>query len=109
LFGLNPWYMNDARNLAYAAQSVNNGRIDLPVLFLHALYDDTCETVDSRLAEPMRTDCTDLIEAVVSSGHWMAQEKPMEVNAALARFLATRLPDLWPVTSFSAADPARLS
>ena len=105
-FGPNAWYMNHARNVAFAAQSVNNGRIDLPVLFLHGLYDYTCETVDSRLAEPMRTECTDLIEVVVPSGHWMAQEKPIEVNAALARWLATRFADLWPGTSFTAADRA---
>jgi pimeloyl-ACP methyl ester carboxylesterase len=105
-FGPNSWYMNHARNVAYAAESVDGGRIDLPVLFLHALYDYTCETVDSRLAEPMRSDCTDLTEVVVASGHWMAQEKPVEVNAALARWLATRFPDLWPVRSLGAAEPA---
>jgi len=101
-FGPNAWYMNHARNVAFAARSANNGRIDLPVLFLHGLYDYTCETVDSRLAEPMRTDCTDLVEVVVPSGHWMAQEKPIEVNAALACWLATRFADLWPGTSFTA-------
>ena len=101
-FGPNAWYMNHARNVAFAAQSANNGRIDLPVLFLHGLYDYTCETVDSRLAEPMRTDCTDLVEVVVPSGHWMAQEKPIEVNAALACWLATHFADLWPGTSFAA-------
>jgi pimeloyl-ACP methyl ester carboxylesterase len=105
-FGPNSWYMNHERNVAFAARSVNNGRIDLPVLFVHALYDYTCETVDSRLAEPMRQDCTDVAEVVVSAGHWIAQEKPTEVNAALARWLATRVPDLWPVTSFTAADRA---
>jgi hypothetical protein len=36
----------------------------------------------------------------------MAQEKPVEVNAALARWLATRFPDLWPVRSLGAAEPA---
>jgi pimeloyl-ACP methyl ester carboxylesterase len=106
-FGPNSWYMNHERNRAFAATSVNKGRIALPVLFLHALYDLTCETVDSRLAEPMRADCTDLTEVVVSSGHWMAQEKPTDVNAALARWLARRFPDLWPVTRFSAADLAQ--
>ena len=32
----------------------------------------------------MRGDCADLTEVVVKSGHWMAQEKPVDVNAALA-------------------------
>jgi pimeloyl-ACP methyl ester carboxylesterase len=65
------------------------------VLFLHAEYDYVCETVASRLAEPMRRDCRDLTEVVVASGHWMAQEKPAAVNAALARWLAAKFPALW--------------
>ena len=48
-----------------------------------------------RLAEPMRESCADLTEVVVQSGHWMAQENPVAVNAALARFLATKLPSVW--------------
>ena len=71
----------------------------MPVLFLHADYDDVCETIASRLAEPMRQDCRNLTEAAISSGHWMAQEKPTAVNAALAKWLATKLPELWPAGS----------
>ena len=67
----------------------------MPVLFLHGAYDYTCETVDSRLAEPMRRDCRDLTEVIVSSGHWMAQEQPAAVNAALAKWLAAKFPELW--------------
>ncbi len=69
----------------------------MPVLFLHAAYDYVCETVDSRLAEPMRAHCANLTEATVQSGHWMAQEKPTQVNAALAKWLANQLPELWPI------------
>jgi len=94
-FGPNSWYMNAARNLAYARSSVEGGRLSIPVLFMHAVYDYTCETIDSRLAEPMRHYCADLIEVVVESGHWMAQEKPVSVNAALARFLATKVQSAW--------------
>ncbi len=68
----------------------------MPVLFLHAAHDQVCETVASRLAEPMRRDCADLTEVTVASGHWVAQEKHTAVNAALARWLATRLPGVWP-------------
>ena len=49
----------------------------------------------SGLAEPMRAACANLAEVVVQSGHWMAQEKPVAVNAALAKWLADQLPDLW--------------
>jgi pimeloyl-ACP methyl ester carboxylesterase len=66
--------MNGARNLEYARRAPDGGVISLPALFLHAEYDYVCETVASRLAEPMRRDCRDLTEVVVASGHWMAQE-----------------------------------
>jgi pimeloyl-ACP methyl ester carboxylesterase len=95
-FGPSSWYMNHARNLAFAAEASNGGKLTLPVVFLHGEFDYTCQTVTSRLAEPMRLACADLTEVVVSSGHWMAQEKPTAVNAALARWLATRVADAWP-------------
>ena len=53
-FGPDSWYMNHRRNLEFAAKSGNGGKLALPVLFLHGAYDYTCETMDSRLAEPMR-------------------------------------------------------
>ncbi len=95
-FGPCSWYMNHARNLEYAKRARDGGRLAMPVLFLHGAFDYTCETMDSRLAEPMRADCADLTEVVVQSGHWMAQEKPAAVNAAIAKWLATRLPAVWP-------------
>jgi pimeloyl-ACP methyl ester carboxylesterase len=94
-FGPDSWYMNGTWNMAYAKQAHDGGRLSLPVLFLHGAYDYTCETMDSRLAEPMRAACSDLTEIVIKSGHWMAQEKPLEVNAALAKWLATKLPSAW--------------
>ncbi|WP_428533939.1 alpha/beta fold hydrolase [Rhodopila sp.] len=94
-FGPDSWYMNHARNGAFARQARDGGRLSMPVLFLHGAFDYTCETLVSRLAEPMRASCADLSEAVVQSGHWMAQENPVAVNAALARFLATKLAAVW--------------
>ena len=88
--------MNAAANISYAARTKNAGKLTLPVLFLHGAYDYTCETIDSCLAEPMRRDCADLTEVVVPSSHWMAQERPIEVNAALAKWLAIKVPDAWP-------------
>jgi hypothetical protein len=49
-FGPDSWNMNAARNLVYARSSLEEGRLSIPVLFLHAAYDCTCETIDSRLA-----------------------------------------------------------
>jgi pimeloyl-ACP methyl ester carboxylesterase len=51
----------------------------------------------SKLPEPMRHACADLTEVVVESGHWMAQEQPVAVNAALAKWLAAKLPGYWKV------------
>jgi pimeloyl-ACP methyl ester carboxylesterase len=89
------WYMNAERNARYAAAAVDAGRLAMPVLFLHGTRDSVCETVRSRFAEPMRAHCANLTEAMVPSGHWMAQEKPVHVNAALARWLALQFPALW--------------
>jgi len=94
-FGPDSWYMNHKANGAYAKRAPNGGKLAMPVLFLHGAYDYTCETVHSKLADPMRRDCADLTEVVVKSGHWMAQEKPVDVNVALVRWLATKLPDYW--------------
>jgi len=96
-FGPDSWYMNRAANAAYSARATNGGRLDLPVLFLEAQYDYTCETHTSRLADPMRAQCRNLTYHTIQSGHWMAQERPLEVNAALAQWLATKVPGVWPV------------
>jgi pimeloyl-ACP methyl ester carboxylesterase len=94
-FGPDSWYMNNAANGTYARRAKNDGKLSMPVLFLHGAYDTTCETMTSRFPEPMRRDCADLTEVVVRSGHWMAQEQPVAVNAALAKWLAAKLPDYW--------------
>ncbi|CAH0357091.1 MAG: alpha/beta hydrolase [Sphingobium sp.] len=95
-FGPNSWYLNDARNIAYAARAHNGGRIDLHCLFVSAAYDVTCKTAGTRLGDPMRQSCSHLTEMVIKSGHWMAQEKPVELNSVLARWLIETVPHLWP-------------
>lgn len=95
-FGPDSWYMNGPANAAYAGRAKANWRLQMPVLFLHGEYDYVCETVESRLAGPMREHCANLTETIVKSGHWMAQEKPLDVNAALAKWLAAQFPQLWP-------------
>ena len=95
-FGPSSYYMNHKANLAYADRALNGGVLEMPTLFIAAEYDFTCECIDSRLAEPMRNHCLNLTERVVQSGHWVAQEKPAEVNAALVHWLATSLGNYWP-------------
>ncbi|MBC5767694.1 alpha/beta fold hydrolase [Ramlibacter albus] len=95
-FGPGAWYMNGDANAAYARRARNEGRLDMPVLFLHASRDYTCDTTDAPLlVAPMREACRDLTEATLPTGHWMAQERPELVNANLARWLAAKLPQYW--------------
>jgi pimeloyl-ACP methyl ester carboxylesterase len=95
-FGPDSWYMNPAANAAFADRCKAHWRLRMPVLFAHAAYDYICETIDSQTAEPMRAHCDNLTETTVNSGHWMAQEKPVQVNAALAKWLSAQFPALWP-------------
>ena len=94
-FGTDSLYMNHAANARYASEALNDGYIDMPVLFLEAAYDYTCDCVNSPLAEPMKTLCRDLTIGRIESGHWMAQEKPVEVNARLAQWLGSRIGQAW--------------
>ncbi|HEU4702941.1 MAG TPA: alpha/beta hydrolase [Conexibacter sp.] len=89
--GPDSWYMNDAANAAYAEEALNDGRLDMPVLFLGGAYEDTAETQTSRLAVPMAERCSDLTAVAIPAGHWMSMEHPAAVNAALVRWLATRV------------------
>ena len=88
-FGPDAFYMNHEANEVFANEAFNEGRLDMPVLFLAGRYDYVCETVTSGAAEPMREFCTQLDEVIIDSGHWMAQERPIEVNQALVHWLTT--------------------
>jgi pimeloyl-ACP methyl ester carboxylesterase len=88
------WYMNDDANLAYAAAAPGDGKLRMPVLFVHAAWDGTCDTAHTRLADPMRADCPDLTEVVIDSGHDVLLERPDAVNAALESWLAGQTPPL---------------
>ena len=55
------------------------------------------DTLVGYLLQPGRGIASaDLTEVVVQSGHWMAQEKPHDVNAALTKWLSAKFPALWP-------------
>ncbi len=95
-FGPDSWYMNHAANAAYAGEALNGSYLDMPVLLLEAEYDYTCDCVGSRLAEPGRIYCRNLTTRQVPSGHWMAQERPREVNAHILNWIARQVPMHWP-------------
>jgi len=95
-FGPCSYYMNHAKNAEYASQEKNGGVLEMPVLFLPATFDYTCECIESNLAKPMTEYCNNLTTLKIDSGHWMAQEKPLAVNAALVRWLAADVVEHWP-------------
>ncbi|KAL4746291.1 hypothetical protein BDW72DRAFT_207476 [Aspergillus terricola var. indicus] len=79
------YYLNHANNAEYNGR--RPGTLTLPVLFIHASRDLVCDTITSRLAEPMRKACSNLTEETVEAGHFVQLEKPSEVNMAMMRFL----------------------
>ena len=105
-FGPNSWYMNHEANEAYAATAVNDYILDMPALFLAGRYDQTCEATQSELAHPMHAHCRNLTVFTIDSGHWMAQEQPHLVNAALTGWIAEQLPETWPIEADAPADDA---
>ena len=94
-FGPDSYYMNHERNAEYGTRRVNGGYIDMPSLFILADYDFYCECNKSQLADQMRKYCRNLTTVSVESSHWAAQEKPVEINAALVHWLATQAM-IWP-------------
>ncbi|MFT7128913.1 MAG: pimeloyl-ACP methyl ester carboxylesterase [Gammaproteobacteria bacterium] len=96
-FGPGSWYMNHAANCEYGQRALNNGVLEMPVLFIGGMYDYTCETINSQAKEPMQKLCKNISFDVIKSGHWMAQEKPLEVNATIAKWMATQVAGYWPV------------
>jgi len=82
--GLN-WYRNIDRNWELTA-AVADRRVEQPSLFLTGERDPVRRFMP---AEAMRGWVTDLREEIVvpGAGHWIQQQEPEAVNAALVRFL----------------------
>ena len=58
------------------------------MLFVAARYDQVADHTTSRVSEPMRELCSDLTEVTVDAGHWLALERPAEVNRLVLEWLA---------------------
>ena len=56
---------------------------------LAGAYDFVCET--------LRALCDNLEDATIHAGHWVAQEKPVDLNGVLARWLAREVEEGWPI------------
>ena len=86
-FGTNSWYVNGEANQSYFNEK-HDLTLLMPALFVHATYDYVCDTTTTGFAEPMRKLCKDLTEERLDCGHWMAQEKPTELNEILSKWLS---------------------
>lgn len=94
--GPNAYYWCLKKDAEWSRQAANGGRLDFPVLFIHARFDQVCATLDgAKLPEPMRQTCPDLTEFIVDAGHWVMLEKPSECCSAIAQWLAVKFPQLW--------------
>lgn len=88
LWATNAYYMNHERNRRYFLENqVNDGVLEMPVLFVEAKFDRVCDTAVSDLAKGMRESCQDLTYVSLAAGHWVALEKPDETNNALHEWI----------------------
>jgi pimeloyl-ACP methyl ester carboxylesterase len=84
------WYRNIDRNWALTAAWAD-APITMPALLLAGDRDPVIAAFDiKRLRASMRAHIRDLrgFELILGAGHWLQQERPAEVNAALTDFAA---------------------
>ncbi len=82
--GLN-WYRNIDRNWELLAPYADL-RIEQPAMFLTGSRDPVATFMPHQAMEGWVTDLREVV-VVEDAGHWVQQERPDEVNAALLRFL----------------------
>ncbi len=81
-FGVNALYMNDEDNRAFVDEA-SRPRIEFPVLLVIGFQDYVNDAAYSELAAPMRELCDDLDIRTLAAGHWVHQERPLEVTDAI--------------------------
>ena len=86
-FGPNSWYVNGHANDKFA-KVIDRFEIPFPALLIHAELDAVLDTKTSKMTNLTRAICKDLTEESIVSGHWMAQEKPDEVNQILSNWIS---------------------
>jgi pimeloyl-ACP methyl ester carboxylesterase len=90
----NFYYLNHLADQEYSRTGVGDGRIaSVPALMVTAEFDTVCTPA---MAVGMETWFDQLTIKNIKCGHWVAQEKPEELNAVLVGWLATQLADVWP-------------
>lgn len=96
-FGPNSWYMHSKENWDFNTKhSAKNGRLEMPVLFVHATYDTGPESIYGKYNWAMRKLIPNLTETGIDSGHWVMAEASQETNAAISRWLVEEVTEWWP-------------
>jgi pimeloyl-ACP methyl ester carboxylesterase len=84
-------YRNSERDFADMAV-VDGQKITQPAAFLAGSLEPILSMIPGvDMVERMRAQCADLrqVKIMEGAGHWLQQERPAEVNAALLEFLST--------------------
>jgi soluble epoxide hydrolase / lipid-phosphate phosphatase len=96
-FPAKAYYHNSDVNAEYDKSRKNEAVLDVPCLYIDSKYDPICSSkISPKFRIPMTKTCRNLTEAYVGAAHWTHLEKPREVNAVLAKWLADQLPYSWP-------------
>lgn len=98
LSGATAYYLNHSANEQYSTKEViNNGKLKMPVLFIHTEYDAIAQTVhNEKTMTRMRADCENLQEFTLKAGHWGMLERPTETNAGVVEWLIRAASHLYP-------------
>lgn len=89
----NFYYLNHLVDQEYSRTAPAPRIEDFPCLMVTAEFDGVCTPA---MSEGMEDWVRNLSRKQIKSGHWVAQERPMELNAVLVEWLATQLHSIWP-------------
>lgn len=84
------WYRNFDRNWELTAH-LDGAKVEVPSLFISGSDDPVLLTTPPRVMDGWVTDHRGSI-MLEGAGHWLQQERPAEVNAALLDFLGALMP-----------------
>lgn len=86
------YYLNHDVNAAYTQSAKNGGVLECPVLYIDAKHDAVCSPSTTPKFKQAQEEYTrDLTYKQIESGHWVALEKPKEVNDALEKWLGSKV------------------
>ena len=88
---MRPSYRNLRRNWEITTE-LEGATVEMPTLFIGGAGDSVLAgATREQLVDTLGTVCQDLRDVVLlpEAGHWIQQERPQEVNAALLQFVRT--------------------